>query len=167
MSGGQSSPGGYRQIMADVRSSVRSGAIAVGAPVPSITEQAARLRCARGTVSRAYRRLAADGVLIRVPGLGYFAAGTHGRARAMPRRCKYQQVAAHVAGLIAAGHLPPGRTIAVCVLARQHRCSLPTAAKALSLLASDGLIARHGSRYSWYVTKPRSRRTAGRLLTGD
>ena len=157
MSGVQSGSGGYRQIMADVRSSVCNGAIAAGAPVPSITEQAARLGCARGTVSRAYRRLAADGVLMRVPGLGYFAAGTHGRARAMPGRCKYQQVAAHVAGLITTGHLPPGRSIAVCALARQHRCSHLTAAKALNLLASDGLIARRSSRHSYYVTKRRSR----------
>jgi DNA-binding GntR family transcriptional regulator len=142
--------------MADIRAQVSSGGIRAGAPVPSITAQAARLWCTRQTVSRAYQKLAADGVLIRAPGLGYYAAGTPGRARALPSPCKYQQIAVQVRGLITTGHLPPGRAVQVKELARQHRCSLRTAAQALGLLASDGLLARHGSN-PYYVTRPRRR----------
>jgi DNA-binding GntR family transcriptional regulator len=138
--------------MAEVRAQVASGGIPAGAPVPSITEQAARLRCARGTVSRAYQRLAGQGVLVRVPGLGYYAAGTPGRAHAMPSPCRYQQVAAQVRGLITTGHLAPGRAVQVQALARQHRCSRETAARALGLLASEGLLARNGTK-SYHVTR--------------
>jgi GntR family transcriptional regulator len=60
----------YRQIMEQICALVVSGRLAAGALVPSIRELAADLEVNMMTVSKAYSRLEADGVLERVRGTG-------------------------------------------------------------------------------------------------
>jgi GntR family transcriptional regulator len=60
----------YRQIMDQVRALVASRQLEPGAMVPSIRQLAADLGVNMMTVSKAYARLEADGVLERVRGTG-------------------------------------------------------------------------------------------------
>ena len=60
----------YRQIMDQVRALIASRQLAPGAMVPSIRQLATDLEVNMMTVSKAYARLEADGVLQRVRGTG-------------------------------------------------------------------------------------------------
>ncbi|MES1213834.1 MAG: GntR family transcriptional regulator [Singulisphaera sp.] len=60
----------YRQIMDQVRAQVASERLAAGAMLPSIRQLATDLEVNMMTVSKAYARLEADGVLERVRGTG-------------------------------------------------------------------------------------------------
>lgn len=60
----------YRQIMEQIFALVVSGRLTAGTLVPSIRELAADLEVNMMTVSKAYSRLEADGVLERVRGTG-------------------------------------------------------------------------------------------------
>ena len=53
----------WNQIEEGVRRAVATGALATGAPVPSVRELARELRVNPATVSKAYQRLAEQGVL--------------------------------------------------------------------------------------------------------
>ncbi len=60
----------YRQLMGQVRSLVSSGRLKPGDRLPSVRQMAAELEVNMMTVSKAYTRLEADGVLERERGLG-------------------------------------------------------------------------------------------------
>ena len=60
----------YRQLMDQVRSLVSSGRLKPGDRLPSVRQMAAELEVNMMTVSKAYTRLEADGVLERERGLG-------------------------------------------------------------------------------------------------
>ena len=60
----------YRQLMDQVRSLVSSGRLRPGDRLPSVRQMAAELEVNMMTVSKAYARLEADGVLERERGLG-------------------------------------------------------------------------------------------------
>ena len=60
----------YRQLMDQVRSLVSSGRLKPGDRLPSVRQMAAELEVNMMTVSKAYARLEADGVLERERGLG-------------------------------------------------------------------------------------------------
>ena len=60
----------YRQLMDQVRSLVSSGRLKPGDRLPSVRKMAAELEVNMMTVSKAYARLEADGVLERERGLG-------------------------------------------------------------------------------------------------
>jgi GntR family transcriptional regulator len=60
----------YRQLMDQVRSLVSSGRLKPGDRLPSVRQMAADLEVNMMTVSKAYARLEADGVLERERGLG-------------------------------------------------------------------------------------------------
>jgi len=66
----------WRQIEEGVRRLVASGAMAAGAPVPSVRELARELRVNPATVSKAYQRLCDAGVLTVRRGEGTFVAAT-------------------------------------------------------------------------------------------
>ena len=69
------------QIYEQIRSSIRSGALAADQPLPSSRELAARLSISRNTVIAAYERLAVDGLVTSRPGVGVFV-----RSRIAPVR---------------------------------------------------------------------------------
>ncbi len=60
----------YEQICRQVKFAVANKALQVGEHVPSVREMAGRLAVNPNTVSRAYRDLQADGVLIPIRGTG-------------------------------------------------------------------------------------------------
>jgi GntR family histidine utilization transcriptional repressor len=72
----------YLQVKQYVLSRISAGTLAVGDRVPSENELVRELDVSRMTANRALRELAADGVLVRVAGVGTFVAEQ--RAQAHP-----------------------------------------------------------------------------------
>lgn len=68
-------PRAWVRIAESLRSQIGSGRLPDGAKAPSITTLAQEHGVARQTASKALRALEDDGLLTRVPGLGYFVAG--------------------------------------------------------------------------------------------
>jgi GntR family transcriptional regulator len=64
----------WSQIEEAVRRLVASGALAAGAPIPSVRDLARDLRVNPATVAKAYQRLADQGVLVVRRGEGTFVA---------------------------------------------------------------------------------------------
>jgi len=64
----------YRQIIDQVTALVASGRVSPGDPLPSIRNLAKSLEVNMMTVSKAYSRLEADGLLTRVRGKGMIVA---------------------------------------------------------------------------------------------
>jgi DNA-binding GntR family transcriptional regulator len=61
------------QLAAELRRCIQDGTLRPGAPLPSITALAAgRGGWARQTCAKALHNLEADGLLVRVTGLGYY-----------------------------------------------------------------------------------------------
>jgi len=60
----------YRQIAAAMRQNIRSGALKPGDRLPSIRQLTTEWNCTPGTVQRAYRELADQGLIISRPGQG-------------------------------------------------------------------------------------------------
>ncbi|WP_397568836.1 GntR family transcriptional regulator [Schlesneria sp. T3-172] len=60
----------YRQLMDQVRSMISSGRLVAGDRLPSVRQLAATLEVNMMTVSKAYARLEADGVIERERGVG-------------------------------------------------------------------------------------------------
>jgi len=70
-----------------------------------------------------------------------------------PRR--YRQIADEVRGLIASGAIASaGPAPTVGELAGRHDCARQTAAKALRVLADEGLLVRYPG-FGYYVARPR------------
>jgi GntR family histidine utilization transcriptional repressor len=64
----------YLQVKHFILEQIAGGALPAGARVPSENELTRRLAISRMTANRALRELAADGVLVRVAGVGTFVA---------------------------------------------------------------------------------------------
>ena len=64
-------PRAYVRLAAGLRQQITDEPIASGQPVPSITVLAARHHYSRQTCRKALQLLAAEGLLRRIPGLGY------------------------------------------------------------------------------------------------
>ncbi len=60
------------RIAAAVRQQITSGELAPGQPVPSITVLVQEHGVARQTAAKALRMLETEGILRRIPGLGYY-----------------------------------------------------------------------------------------------
>jgi GNAT superfamily N-acetyltransferase len=61
----------YVKLAASLRAQIRTGKLAVGVRVPSIQSLLEASRCSRQTCGKALRLLEQEGLLRRVPGLGY------------------------------------------------------------------------------------------------
>jgi GntR family transcriptional regulator len=61
----------YVRIAVAVRARIESGELAPGQPVPSITTLVQEYGVARPTAGKALRMLEDEGLIYRVPGLGY------------------------------------------------------------------------------------------------
>lgn len=64
----------YEQIVEQIRQQIMAGDIAAGAALPSLRALAGELRVSLITTTRAYNDLAAEGLIINVPGKGSFVA---------------------------------------------------------------------------------------------
>lgn len=67
-------PRAYVRIAAAMRQRITSGELAPGQPVPSITALVQEYGVARQTASKALRMLETEGLLRRIPGLGYYVS---------------------------------------------------------------------------------------------
>lgn len=65
-------PRAYVRIAAAVRQQITAGELAPGQPVPSITALVQEHGVARQTAAKALRMLETEGLLRRIPGLGYY-----------------------------------------------------------------------------------------------
>lgn len=74
MEPGHDDPRAYVQLADRLRRQVLEGSLAPGSPVPSITTLSQQYGHARQTCSKAMRVLVDEGLLFRVPGLGYYVA---------------------------------------------------------------------------------------------
>ncbi len=64
----------YEQIVEQLRAQVMSGELSAGSPLPSLRALAEELRVSLITTTRAYNELAAEGLIVNVPGKGSFVA---------------------------------------------------------------------------------------------
>jgi GntR family transcriptional regulator len=64
----------YEQIVEQVRQQIIAGELAPGTALPSLRALAAELRVSLITTTRAYNDLAAEGLIVNVPGKGSFVA---------------------------------------------------------------------------------------------
>ena len=68
----ETDPRAYVRLAAELRTEITNGTLAVGKPTPSITTLSQRYGHARQTCAKALRMLEDEGLLTRVPGLGYY-----------------------------------------------------------------------------------------------
>lgn len=64
----------YRQVIDQLAAQIRSGSLAVGAPLPSVRRLAVELKVSVITTRRAYADLEAAGLVVRRQGRGTFVA---------------------------------------------------------------------------------------------
>jgi GntR family transcriptional regulator len=64
----------YEQIVEQVRQQIMAGEVPAGAELPSLRALARELRVSLITTTRAYNDLAAEGLIVNVPGKGSFVA---------------------------------------------------------------------------------------------
>ena len=64
----------YEQIVEQVRQQIMAGELETGAALPSLRALAGDLRVSLITTTRAYNDLAAEGLIVNVPGKGSFVA---------------------------------------------------------------------------------------------
>jgi len=65
-------PRAYVRIADGLRERITSGELAPGMPMPSITTLSQEYGVARQTAAKALRMLEAEGLVRRIPGLGYY-----------------------------------------------------------------------------------------------
>ena len=64
------------RLAARLRREIAEGTLAPGMPTPSITTLSQQYGHARQTCAKALRTLEDEGLLTRIPGLGYYVTGT-------------------------------------------------------------------------------------------
>jgi GntR family transcriptional regulator len=64
----------YEQIVEQLRQQIMAGELAAGTALPSLRALAAELRVSLITTTRAYNDLAAEGLIVNMPGKGSFVA---------------------------------------------------------------------------------------------
>ena len=78
-SGGQhDDPRVYMRLANLMRQQISDGTLQPGQPTPSITTLTQEHGIARQTAAKALRLLEAEGLVYRVPGLGYYVTGAAG-----------------------------------------------------------------------------------------
>ena len=72
----ESDPRAYVRLAARLRREMAEGTLTPGMPTPSITTLSQEAGHARQTCAKALRILEDEGLLTRIPGLGYYVMGT-------------------------------------------------------------------------------------------
>ena len=75
------------RLAARLRREIAEGKLAPGMPTPSITTLSQEYGHARQTCAKALRTLEDEGLLTRIPGLGYYVTGT--TANRIPRPVRH------------------------------------------------------------------------------
>jgi GntR family transcriptional regulator len=65
-------PRAYQRLAARIRRQISDGTLGPSRPAPSITSLSQEYGHARQTCSKALRMLEDEGLLVRIPGLGYY-----------------------------------------------------------------------------------------------
>src|SRR5579862_1082629 len=116
----------YLQVKQFVLSRISAGALNVGDRVPSENELVRELDVSRMTANRALRELAADGVLVRVAGVGTFVAEQRAQAHPLEVRNIADEIRSrgheHQAKVIYHGSISASRELA-------ERCGVAAGAK--------------------------------------
>jgi DNA-binding GntR family transcriptional regulator len=73
----------YLRLAALLRQQMAKGLLMPGSPLPSIGDLCWAHHISRQTASKTLRTLEADGLVYRLPGLGYFVAATPAPGRGM------------------------------------------------------------------------------------
>jgi DNA-binding GntR family transcriptional regulator len=84
MDGARSDPRAYMRVAAAVRRQIAEGCLAPGASLPSITVLCREHALSRQTVGKGLRLVEEEGLIYRVPGLGYFVSWDTGRGGNLP-----------------------------------------------------------------------------------
>ena len=74
----ESDPRAYVRLAALLRREIAEGTLTPGMPTPSITTLSQQYGHARQTCAKALRVLEDEGLLVRIPGLGYYVKGAAG-----------------------------------------------------------------------------------------
>ena len=74
-------PRAYVRIAADLRRRIETGELAAGKPLPSITTLTQEWGVARETASHAVTVLVEEGLVRRIPGLGYHVTSKAARSQ--------------------------------------------------------------------------------------
>jgi len=77
----ESDPRAYVRLAAMLRRQIAEGTLAPGMPTPSITTLSQEYGHARQTCAKALRILEDQGLLTRIPGLGYYVTGNAAPSR--------------------------------------------------------------------------------------
>jgi DNA-binding transcriptional regulator YhcF (GntR family) len=138
----EADPRKYIQLAALLRGCIRDGTLQPGDRAPSIAALAAGQGggCARQTCAKAFHLLEAEGLLVRVHGLGYFISGP----ASTPANSSTPRPVLHVADLLHArreasqGPVQASQTVPVCRLSglglagigRRGKCDIDSQATA-------------------------------------
>jgi len=98
----------YQQIAESVRQEILRGTLTPGDQLATVRETAARWDCTPGTVQRAYKELARQGLVESRPGQGTRVVGTIPAAEGVPlRRANlFHQAEGFLLNILAAGYTP-------------------------------------------------------------
>lgn len=98
----------YQEIAEALRQEMLYGHLRPGERLPAVREMAVRWHCTPGTVQRAYRELARQGLVTARPGQGTVATATLAAADALPlrRAALVHRAEAFLLEALAAGHNP-------------------------------------------------------------
>ncbi|HQE18320.1 MAG TPA: substrate-binding domain-containing protein [Aggregatilineales bacterium] len=143
----------FGKIADSVRRQILDGSLKPGDPLPSVREMSERWGCAPGTVQRAYRELAAQGLIVSQVGQGSRVAERGEMHTPLRRATLVNQLEAFLLGVLAAGYSPHEVDSAMHeVLDRwQVRVELPATAsqQVLRFVGShDPIISMLASRIS-------------------
>jgi GntR family histidine utilization transcriptional repressor len=137
----------YLQVKRFILEQISGGALRAGARVPSENELVRELDVARMTANRALRELAADGVLIRVAGVGTFVAEQRVHAHPLEVRNIADEIRTrgheHAARVVSLSSISAPRELA-------ERCGISPGAKldhSLLIHFEDGIPLQVEDRY--------------------
>src|SRR5215470_17531532 len=106
----------YLQVKQYILERISGGSLRAGERVPSENELVRELEVSRMTANRALRELAADGVLVRVAGVGTFVAEQRAQAHPLEVRNIAEEIRSrgheHVAKVIFHGSISASRELA-------------------------------------------------------
>ena len=139
----------YEHVADALRTSIRTGQLMPGDPLPGEHAIAAQHDVARGTVRLALAELEREGLIRTEPGRGRFVAPEAGQTPAP--RTSQQRLAELLRAEILEGRYAPGaRLPGENALAAAHKVGRVTVRAALAQLADDGLVEVAAGR-GWFV----------------
>ncbi len=96
----------FKEITAEIRQNIMNGTLKVGDSLPSVRSMADRWDCAPGTVQRAYRELALQGLIMTQVGQGTHVASQAASQTTLRRATLVNRVETFLLEMMAAGYTP-------------------------------------------------------------